>query len=515
MKPATQGFVPRTRRTYEAMDLGLSLLQTHVRPVAALWALQLGFLLALSLPFLWKAPLWTLLVLWILKPWLDRGTLFVLSRVVFGQSATLWDFLREWRGVHRRGLLAGLLWRRLSPMRSYTLPVFQLEGLRGEAYRARVRVLTRLGGGAAFLLTCAGWILTLLTFVGFLALLQAMVPPGARMQVWGGFQAMSPGFQWFLLGVGLLALTLTEPFFVAAGFGLYLNRRTLLEGWDLELAFRRLAARLLAVLLLTLSGLSLGAQEPDSTPPAPAAEAMEAQPAPPADGPLRPGDEALKRAQRVLNEDPAFRHTEEIRTLRYRPTGREPRWLRSLLDGLFGPKEPEKPKELKPPSSFPEGLGELIALMGKVVLVGGLLVLVLWLLYRFRHRLGLPALQGEEWEAPEAVAGLDIRPESLPPDVPAAARNLFLRGQARAALALLYRGALAELVHRKGMEIPASATEGDCLLAAREHLDAAPAATFRALTLTWQRLAYKDEAPDRNAFEALCEQWPLAFGGRR
>jgi hypothetical protein len=470
-------------------------------------------LLALSLPFLWKAPLWILLVFWCLKPWLDRGTLFVLSRVVFGQSATLWDFLREWRSVHRRGLLAGLLWRRFSPMRSYTLPVFQLEGLRGSGYRARVQVLTRQGGGAAFMLTCAGWIFTLLTFIGFLALFQAMVPPGARVQVWGGFEAMRPGFQWFLLGLGILALTLTEPFFVAAGFGLYLNRRTLLEGWDLELAFRRLGTRLLAVLLLALGGLSLRAQEPGVPPQTPSVEA----PAEtlPKEGPLRPEEEALKRAQRVFKEDPAFRHTEEVRTLRYRPTGREPRWLRSLLDGLFGPKEPEKPKELKPPSLFMDGLGELIALAGKVVLVGGLIILLLWLLYRFRHRLGLPALTSDDWEAPEAVAGLDIRPESLPPDVPAAARNLFLRGEARAALALLYRGALAELIHRKGMEIPVSATEGDCLRAAREHMDAAPAATFRTLTHTWQRLAYKDEAPDRDAFEALCEQWPLAFGGRR
>ena len=40
-----------------------------------------------------------------------------------------------------------------------------------------------------------------------------------------------------------------EPFYVAAGFGLYLNRRTLLEGWDIEVALRRIAARHAAALV--------------------------------------------------------------------------------------------------------------------------------------------------------------------------------------------------------------------------------------------------------------------------
>ena len=38
------------------------------------------------------------------------------------------------------------------------------------------------------------------------------------------------------------AVLVLEPFYVAAGFGLYLNRRTMLEGWDIEVALRRIAA---------------------------------------------------------------------------------------------------------------------------------------------------------------------------------------------------------------------------------------------------------------------------------
>jgi len=34
-----------------------------------------------------------------------------------------------------------------------------------------------------------------------------------------------------------------EPFFVSAGFAMYLNRRVELEAWDIEQEFRRVFAR--------------------------------------------------------------------------------------------------------------------------------------------------------------------------------------------------------------------------------------------------------------------------------
>ncbi len=46
-----------------------------------------------------------------------------------------------------------------------------------------------------------------------------------------------------LNGVSTIAYALTigflEPFYVAAGFALYLNRRAELEAWDIEQEFRR------------------------------------------------------------------------------------------------------------------------------------------------------------------------------------------------------------------------------------------------------------------------------------
>jgi hypothetical protein len=89
-----------------------------------------------------------------------------------------------------------------------------------------------------------------------------------------------------------LATTLIEPFFVGAGFGLYLNRRTEIEAWDVEMALRRLRERLggaapllLALILLGVPGAALRAQsaapgsegpvaaDPHALSPAPATEA--------------------------------------------------------------------------------------------------------------------------------------------------------------------------------------------------------------------------------------------------
>src|SRR5690606_27012118 len=50
--------------------------------------------------------------------------------------------------------------------------------------------------------------------------------------------------QFTLHAVAWIATSAIEPFYVGAGFGLYLNRRTQIEAWDVEIALRRMRARL-------------------------------------------------------------------------------------------------------------------------------------------------------------------------------------------------------------------------------------------------------------------------------
>ena len=91
---------------------------------------------------------------------------------------------------------------------------------------------------------------------------------------------------------------------------------------------------------------------------------------------------------------------------------------------------------------------------------------------------------------PSHVRELDIRPESLPADIGAAVRELWLAGDRRAALSLLYRGALSRLVHSYEVAIGDASTEGDCVRLARAALPAPRGDFFTALVDAWQLAVY-------------------------
>ena len=141
----------------------------------------------------------------------------------------------------------------------------------------------------------------------------------------------------------------------------------------------------------------------------------------------------------------------------------------------------------------------------RVVMWLAVAALFIWVLLRLRNWLGreagagaLPAL------APTHVGTLDIRPESLPADIGAAAQALLERGQDRAALSLLYRGALSRLVHGHGVPIRAASTERECLTLAAPRLAPARQAFLAELVSAWQMVAYAGRTWPREALAPLC-----------
>lgn len=109
--------------------------------------------------------------------------------------------------------------------------------------------------------------------------------------------------------------------------------------------------------------------------------------------------------------------------------------------------------------------------------------------------------------APTHVRDLDIRPESLPQDIGAAARKLWEAGEHRAALALLYRGLLSRLAHSFAIPIRDSSTEGDCLALATSVLDARRVAYVTRLVRTWQLAIYAARTIDDAVFFELCDEF--------
>jgi hypothetical protein len=109
------------------------------------------------------------------------------------------------------------------------------------------------------------------------------------------------------------------------------------------------------------------------------------------------------------------------------------------------------------------------------------------------------------------VQDLDIRPETLPNDIGAAARALWDRGEHRSALALLYRGLLSRLAHVHRVPIRDSSTEGDCLALAASHLASARHDYASRLVRVWQRAVYgRDEVPAATVY-GICDDFARAL----
>ncbi len=229
-----------------------------------------------------------------------------------------------------------------------------------------------------------------------------------------------------------------------------------------------------ALLLLSLLGCSF-AQAQDRGPPPLSAESIRAAASAVAADPLMPGVEKTRRLR-------------------------------------FKDEEKEKPKEAQSPSrwwvdllaNLSTGLRVAMWLLGAALLV--------WVLLRLRNWLGRAGgSRGLAPLAPTHVGTLDIRPQSLPEDIGGAASALWQAGQARAALSLLYRGALSRLVHGQGVPIRAASTERECLALARPRLAPAALAFVTQLVAAWQTVAYAGRAPEGAEVEALCQDFDRHF----
>jgi len=170
-------------------------------------------------------------------------------------------------------------------------------------------------------------------------------------------------------------------------------------------------------------------------------------------------------------------------------------------------------RETPEPSSTRKGwdldwlraVGYALAKAGEVLLwlgAGALLAYALWWASRM-----LPGFRGpppEPYRAPAALFGMDLAPEKLPADIGAAAAALAREGKLREALGLLYRGALSELVHKRGVQLLASHTEGEAVRLAKVPY-------FGELVDAWQQCAYARRLAQADDVVRLANDYRGAF----
>ena len=213
-----------------------------------------------------------------------------------------------------------------------------------------------------------------------------------------------------------------------------------------------------------------------------------AQPAP-----RGPDDAAIERALGQVKADPNVATSRTITSLRWRESTAKPRPRPAWLDWV---------------RNFFRWIDQSARVLVWIA-VGGLVALLAF--YIVRTLRSWEELPGDaDFVAPTHVRDLDIRPESLPADVGAAARRLWDRGEHRAALALLYRGLLSRLAHVHRLPVRDSSTEGDCL-ALSTRMESAGRDYAARLIALWQAAVYGHLDADTAAVHDLCERFAAAL----
>jgi hypothetical protein len=234
----------RPRTALEAADLGVRLCQSAAHAVYPCYLVVALPVMALSLASFDLANWLPGLAIFCAKPWLDRTILFVLSRAAFGQETTPADLWRAQRQVWWSQLLFTWTVRRLSIYRSLTGPVYQLEGLSIWRAGARVRQIRQRNAGSAVLMMSAFCMAETALTISLISLVFFLAPTGRAPDLTNMMSGNVTGPLSLTFPVAYaIAVLFLEPFYVAAGFAMYLNRRADLEAWDIEQEFRRAFAQ--------------------------------------------------------------------------------------------------------------------------------------------------------------------------------------------------------------------------------------------------------------------------------
>ena len=234
------------------------------------------------------------------------------------------------------------------------------------------------------------------------------------------------------------------------------------------------------------------------------AQAQDISPASaPAAGDAHARAAAIEAAASALRADPLLSGKHKTHTLKWNDS-------------------PDKDEPKKKPELPDTGIAQWLAAFARflndtsrILLYGVVTVLVVLLLVSLRHFVQLRRLDRRAAGAAVVshVRDLDVRPESLPDDIGAAAWALWQAGQVAAALSLLYRGALSRLIHRFEVPIQSATTEGECLDLARGRVDASALRYLTQLVRAWEASTYGGRSLSAAMGESLCTGFASRLDG--
>jgi hypothetical protein len=487
----------RPRKGWEAVDLGVTLVQTHAKTLYKTWfAITLPIFLVLSTVFYQSLPL-ILFLFWWLKPIMERPLLHFLSRELFGESLTTKDCVKAFYSVAKIQWFASLTWRRFSFTRSLDLPLIQLEGLKSSARAKRLRVIHSGDSATAVWMTMIYLIVESIIYFSVVTLFFLLVPEiyseDIDFSAWLEFESESNIMTFMINFLVYLSASIVAPFYVASGFALYLNQRTHLEAWDIELSFKRLAVKLkersensivrlasvLAVSLLLFASLSF-------TPNQAIAETSDVEQSEVVE------EITHEEAKTIIEEIKAGDDFHQI-------IQEEKNVFRSSFD---------EPSSSEPISPMWFMFARFFAVVVEFALWIILAVLVIFLLIRYKHLL-IPNLPEKKVtnKRPDKLFGLDLKSDSLPEQPWLVAKQLIQSEQYREGLSLLYRASLIWYIDHSEAVIKEGYTELECLEQISKYVNKSGGSYISQLTSFWRTLAYAHQMPNVGQMISLCDQW--------
>lgn len=243
----------RPMSTPQALDLGMVMARQWFIP---LWQIWLGMALPIYLVF-YLGGIWLDinfafsigayggLVFWWFKPLYEKPMVLWLGQALFADAPKVkTSILSGWRQILTNAPTL-LISKRLSLQRQLLLPILLLEQPDKSQFKARTQILSR-GQGSGL-----GWHTTVMLHIEMILGIATLVliwqlMPTQFVKTETLFTLIEQGPLWAELGWALiyfLAASIVAPFFIAGGFAVYLTKRCLLEGWDVELVFKQLRHR--------------------------------------------------------------------------------------------------------------------------------------------------------------------------------------------------------------------------------------------------------------------------------
>lgn len=491
--------VLKPRSTWQTMDLGITVGKHFFLPL---------FMISLSMTALLTAVFYTLsfdiwitiLLLFWFKPIIERPILFYLSRSIFSDAPSFYQLITQMPSILFRQGLKTFTYRRIGLSRSFNDPVVSLEGLDKSARQQRLQVLHKIDTGSSWL-SILGILIELLIQVSLYLAPVIMLP--SDFIDWStddGYALQSQTLDNLLTILSYaIAVSLVAPFYVSCGFMLYLNCRTKLEAWHLELGFKKIAQRF-STLIPSIALIFCFF--------------------------IAPQDIAFAQTQATESEQTTpFKEKNTYPLIDNQEANAIRLELESILaSDLFGEHYQEKEYHIdwdlnwnfdfdqkdsnleKPEYPWLAFIQDL-ALYFKYFIILCLAGLLIFVLFKFRVWQYFKQFSPLKTAKPKTVMGMAVNKDSLPKQAYDAISTHIENQEMREALSLMFRCHISQAIHHQGIPFKNSHTEQECLALIREYRPENEAMIFSRMTQLWLNLAYAHEELNPEDVRSLLDAW--------